>query len=196
MNPFATLGLAPSFALNPKDVLERKIELSKALHPDRYVGRPAGERRAALGKSLEVNEAARRLTQPITRAEALLEALSCPVSEDNAPQPSGAFLMDIMELRQDLRQAGQGGDSVRINTLCNDVRGKQAEVLGELEQAFALLLPAPGRSSAASTVMSSTVMSSTVVDSEWKSRVHGLLGELRYFQRFFDEAGAYLDEIA
>ncbi len=178
MNPFSTLGLPAQFSLSKKQITGQKVELSKALHPDRYVGRPAGERRAALGRALEVNDAARRLSNPVSRAEALLEVLGVSVSEEGAPQPPGMFLMEIMELRQSLREAGHASDQQRIESLIEQVRKKQSTTLKELEEAF------------------EQVSSPEQVVEAWQNQVLALVGGLRYFQRFFDEAEAYLDEIS
>jgi len=48
MDPFETLGLAPKFDVDLKAAESRHRELSRALHPDRYVKAPAAERRMAL----------------------------------------------------------------------------------------------------------------------------------------------------
>jgi molecular chaperone HscB len=71
-DPFETLGFEPNFALNLADLEKRHRELSRALHPDRHSGSSAGDRRHALGKAIEVNEAFRVLKDPVRRAEALL----------------------------------------------------------------------------------------------------------------------------
>jgi len=72
MDPFATLGLAPSFDVDLAAIGKIHRELSRALHPDRYIGASPSERRAALAKAIEVNEAWRIVRDPIRRADALL----------------------------------------------------------------------------------------------------------------------------
>jgi len=173
MDPFATLGLPPSFDLDVRTIAERKLALSRALHPDRYVGRPAGERRAALSKALEVNEAARQLSNPITRAEAVLLTLGA-VNDETPHAPSQAFLMDILELREDLRAAGRAHEQAKLDALVQQVDARKAETLKRLSVAFA---DAQRNQYAARPV------------------VHQLLSELRYLQRFSDEAEAFLDEM-
>ena len=101
-DPFATFGLTPAFELDLNELEQRHRELSRALHPDRYAGRGASERRQALGKAIEVNEAWRRLKNPVKRAEALLERLGLAVSEEQEPKPAPEFLMDVMERREEL----------------------------------------------------------------------------------------------
>ena len=57
MDPFETLGVEPRFDLDLTALEKRHRELSGALHPDRYTGRPASERRMALDRAIKVNEA-------------------------------------------------------------------------------------------------------------------------------------------
>ena len=102
-DPFNLLGLDPSFEL-PRDVLERRHrELSQKLHPDRFVGRPGSERRQALSRAIEVNQAQRQLKDPITRAEALLRRLGVALGEGSEPRPEPAFLMEVMDWQEQLR---------------------------------------------------------------------------------------------
>jgi molecular chaperone HscB len=173
MDPFATLGLPPSFDLDARMIAERKLALSRALHPDRYVGRPAGERRAALSKALEVNEAARRLANPLTRAQDLLVKWGDETPE-TTPAPSQAFLMNILELREELRAAGRAHERVKLDALMSDVEMRKTEILKRLSVAFAEV---------------ERGVSTT------RTVLHQLLSELRYLQRFSDEAEAFLDEM-
>ena len=55
-DPFAALGIEPSFDLDLKKLEERHRDLAKALHPDRFSSTPASERRLSLNKAIEVNE--------------------------------------------------------------------------------------------------------------------------------------------
>jgi len=59
MDPFATLGVEPRFDLDLGEVARRHRELSRALHPDKYTGAPAAERRLALSRAIEVKDAFR-----------------------------------------------------------------------------------------------------------------------------------------
>jgi len=69
MDPFATLGIARTFDVDLAAVEKVHRELSRALHPDRYVGASPSERRASLAKAVEINEAWRVLRDPIRRGD-------------------------------------------------------------------------------------------------------------------------------
>ena len=68
-DPFDTLGLEPVFDLDLAAAERRYRELSKVVHPDRFTTVSGPERRRALSKAVDVNEAWRRLRDPIARAE-------------------------------------------------------------------------------------------------------------------------------
>lgn len=169
-DPFDTLGLPPVFELDPTTLERRHRELSRALHPDRYAGRPSGERQQALGRAIEVNEAFRKLKHPVNRAEALLARHGRAVTETNAPSADPALLMDVMERREALGDARRARDLVKVRTLARAVREREQRVLTELGKAFVQLPPD-------------------------FSRIEPLLGELRYHYRFLEEALAAEDEL-
>ena len=83
-SPFETLGLPARFDLEPARIERQYRELQKTLHPDRYAQASASERRRALGKAVEVNEAYRVLRDDVARAEALLALRGVGSREEGA----------------------------------------------------------------------------------------------------------------
>jgi molecular chaperone HscB len=171
VNPFATLGLAPRFDVDLAAVERTHRELSRALHPDRFVGAGASERRAALTRAVEVNEAWRVVRDPIRRAEALLALAGAPTGEEGTPHapPDPEFLMEMMEQREALAEAREARDLGRVQVLAGAIEARSRSVLGTLEAGFA-------RGEAAS--------------------LAGKLSELRFYRRFLDEVSAIEDELA
>jgi molecular chaperone HscB len=169
MDPFATLGLARSFDVDLTAVERTHRELSRALHPDKYVSATASERRAALSKAVEVNEAWRVVRDPIRRAEALLKLGGVAVGEDKEPAAAPEFLMDMLEQREELGEAKQARDIARVRVMARVIAGRAEEAERDLAEGFA-------RGDAASLV--------------------GKLGELRFYRRFLDEVSAIEDELA
>lgn len=169
-DPFEILGLEPRFDLDPSSLEQKHRELSRALHPDRYAGRPASERQRALGRAIEVNQAFRALKDPIRRAEALLARWGHPVSESEGPRSEAGFLMEVMEQREALGNARRQRDLSKVRALTVAVRAREVHVTAELAAFFALEKP----------------------DFE---RISVRLGELRYHQRFLNEAGAIEDDL-
>lgn len=169
-DPFDTLGVEARFDLDDKALEERHRALSKALHPDRYVGRPAAERRMALDKAIAVNAAWRALRDPVKRAETLLERLGVATGELVEPKPSPALLMEMMDVREELSEAHHQKDLDRIGGVADRMRTKEADVLLRLRRGFDEVAAA-NESSAASALVP-------------------LVGELRYVKRFFEELEA------
>lgn len=172
-DPFELLGLEPRFDLDLDELGRRHRELSKALHPDRYASAPAAERRMALSRAIEVNEAMRALRNPIKRAEALARRHNLAVGETTEPKPSPALLMEMMEAREELADAGKKKDVAALAKLGDAMKKREAGVLDRLGAAFSAGASDP-----------------TKLDA-----VLPLLGELRYVRRFLDEVSA-LEEAA
>lgn len=167
-DPFELLGVARRFSLDRAALEQRHRDLSRTLHPDRYVQAPPGERRLALERAVAVNEAFRALRDPLTRTEALLAFYGLSVGD--ADRPSQALLMEVMELRESL----------------DDARSSPAKVTALLDQVRA-------RSSAEEALVASVFDAETVPDPAALARARDALVRLKYFRRFEEEADAALD---
>jgi molecular chaperone HscB len=170
-DPFTTMGVEPKFNLDLDKLAERHRDLSRALHPDRYAGAPAAERRMALGRAIEVNDAFRVLKDPVRRAEALLRRAGVPVGETAEPKPSQALLMDMMEQREELADARRAKDLAAVQKLAGSIRDREQAVLERLGRAL---------------------------EAEGSAITQALppLGELRYLRRFLDEVSAIEEDLA
>ncbi len=168
VNPFAVLGLGASFDVNLASLEKTHRELSRTLHPDKFVGSGAGERRMALSKAVEVNEAWRIVRDPVKRAEALFELAGIAVGERAEPKPSAALLMDMMDQREALAEAKAARDMNRVNALARAIEARVEEADRALSEGF--------RKGADTSLVQK-------------------LGELRFYRRFLDEVSAIEDEI-
>ena len=173
-DPFDTLGVAPRFDLDVRAVEQRHRELSKALHPDRYAGAPAAERRLALGRAIDVNEAWRTVRDPVKRAEALLKRAGLEVGETAEPKASPEMLMEMMEIREELAEAARAKKLDVVLEHGERMRARERAIEAELAQQFAA---AEG-------------------DAERLARVLPKLGELRYVRRFLDEVAAIEERLS
>lgn len=175
-SPFELFGLQPRFQLDETALANQHRDLSLALHPDRYAGRPASERRAALSRAIEINAAFRILRDPLQRAEAVLRARGVPVGEEQQGAVPPEFLFATMERREALSEAARGRNRTAIEQLMKQVRQEEEAVLQSLAHC-----------------LDASLQSEFSLQEAEEARLH--LGKLRYFRRFFDEAEALLDEL-
>jgi molecular chaperone HscB len=179
-DPFSTLGIEPCFDLDLAQLEQRHRELSRALHPDRYVGRPSTERRQALGRAIEVNEAWRVLKDPVRRAEAVLTAAGVRHGELAEPQPDPELLMDVLEQREELSGLRAKRDEAGIRKVVQRMKERELGLVSELSASLAELTRAELTAAARE---------------ELRERTLRKLGELRYSRRFLEEAAAIEDEL-
>jgi molecular chaperone HscB len=172
-DPFATLGIDPTFSIDLAAVEQRHRDLSRALHPDRFAGAPAAERRLALNRAIEVNEAWRAVRDPIKRAEALMRRAGVPVGEVEEPKPSPDLLMEVMESREALAEAVQTKDPAAVRRLGEEMQARMDATLLALGKGF----------------------DEAGADRVKLGALLPKMGELRYIRRFLDEVSAFEEEM-
>jgi molecular chaperone HscB len=102
---FELLGLAPAFGLDMAGLERAYRELQAKVHPDRYAGASAAERRAAMQWSVRANEAYSTLKDPLKRATHLLELAGVDIGAETNTAMEPAFLMAQMEWREEVCDA-------------------------------------------------------------------------------------------
>lgn len=131
---FDILGLPTQFPLNLKTLETAYFTAQRACHPDRFVGKSEAERVAAISRSQLVNDAYEFLKNPLHRAEHLLELQGIVALDDDAVAPP-ALLMEMMELREALADAGQNGPA--LAAALEDLKAQANAALATLETQFA-----------------------------------------------------------
>ena len=164
-NAFALLGLEPRFDLDA-DAIERAFfERSKEVHADRFASAPAAERVAALSRSRALNDAYQAIKKPVARAEYLLARAGVVIGDNERLDP--AFLMEILELREELAEARAAGKLDAVGALQGQMAARRNAAVAALPALFAANdLPA----------------------------IKERLIVLRYLHRFLEECDAALDE--
>jgi len=106
LDPFVLLGISPRYHLSDNDIESRYRELARKLHPDRFAGKTALERRLALQWTAQLNEARRILRDPVRRARFLASGRPDP-SEQGGVRLDPDFLEEMFIWReQDEDQPG------------------------------------------------------------------------------------------
>jgi molecular chaperone HscB len=115
---FELFGLPRRFALDRLKLDARWRALQAEVHPDRFASEGTVSQRVAMQWAVRVNEAYRRLKDPLTRAAYLCELAGAAVdTHDNQAMPK-AFLMQQMQWREALADAQ---DPAAIEALMGEV---------------------------------------------------------------------------
>ena len=102
---FALFGLPERFAIDLAALDAKWKQLQGAAHPDRFATDTAAAQRVAMQWAIRINEAYRRLKDPLARAAYLCSLHGADIeAESNTAMPA-AFLMQQMEWRDALSEA-------------------------------------------------------------------------------------------
>jgi molecular chaperone HscB len=173
---FAVLGLPRRFEVDLGAAETAYKELSRQLHPDRFAKADPRARKAALARTVEINDAWRTVKDPLRRAEYLLELAgyalsggekSAEMSKTRKVSAPPTFLVEILELRDELAAAQQAGDAVKVAFMSEDMRGRAA---------------------AAMETIGASIDGGTPESLDEAARA---LMSLRYYQRFLDQVTAH-----
>jgi len=130
-NDFELFGLPMAFALDRGALDARWKDLQREVHPDRHTAADAQTQRQAMQWSVRINEAYQRLKDPLQRAAYLCELNGAPIQAENNTAMPPAFLMQQMEWREALEEAGS---AATVEDLADDVAGTRRRMLAELQQ--------------------------------------------------------------
>ena len=128
-NDFTLFGLPERFALDRSDLDARWRRLQGSAHPDRFASEGPAAQRLAMQWSVRINEAYRRLSEPLTRAAYLCELRGAPIAAHSNTAMPGDFLMQQMGWREALEEADDGAALARLDA---EVRAAERDLLAQL----------------------------------------------------------------
>src|SRR6187455_1006911 len=132
---FSVLGLPARYAVDLAAAEASYKDQSRQVHPDRYATADARARRASLARTVQLNQAWRTIKDPVRRAEYLLTRAGIDIG-GKQPTPGGeekrtievaappAFLMEILELNDELAAALRKGDTVKVAFMTEEMRDR------------------------------------------------------------------------
>jgi molecular chaperone HscB len=128
-NDFVLFGLVERFSLDRADLDDRWRKLQTSAHPDKFAAESAAAQRVAMQWSVRINEAYKRLREPLSRAAYLCELRGTPIdAESNTAMPAD-FLMQQMAWREALDEAE---DEMAVDALNAQVRQHEQSLLHSL----------------------------------------------------------------
>lgn len=106
-------------------------DLQRQAHPDRFAAQGAAAQRVAMQWSVRINEAHQRLRDPLRRAAYLCELRGAPIDAERNTAMPAEFLMQQMEWREQLDEAG---DAAALDVLSGQLQAARRERLAEVER--------------------------------------------------------------
>lgn len=141
-NYFELFGLPVAYAVDIVSLAEPYRELQRITHPDRYADASDAERRISVQAAALVNEAYATLKDPMQRSRYLISLYAQEMNPDNETSRDGAFLMQQMELREELEAAASQADPYAVTARLSDqVRADLKGLDQAMQEQFAQLKP-------------------------------------------------------
>lgn len=128
-NDFVLFGLPERFGLDRADLDVRWRRLQSSAHPDRFASEGAAAQRVAMQWSVRINEAYRRLREPLARAAYLCELRGAPIAAHSNTAMPAEFLGQQMGWREALDEAEGNPDLAALDT---EVRAAEVDLLAQL----------------------------------------------------------------
>jgi len=128
---FCLLGLARSYAIDEKKLRAAFRAVARSVHPDRFAAASADVRALATRLSAELNQAFDVLSDPVRRADYLLEIAGGPSAAEMREVP-GDFLADVMMLREEIDQSKTADDDDALQRHRESISARRQETLRQI----------------------------------------------------------------
>ncbi|XP_074651123.1 iron-sulfur cluster co-chaperone protein HscB-like [Tubulanus polymorphus] len=129
---FDVMRLERSFVLDTQELISKKRHLQKELHPDRYGQKTDIEQNLSIQQSTLVNEAFKTLSEPLSRGLYLL-GLHGESIEEGSTEMKPDFLMEIMEINEDISAIETDAEAVALN---KNNKSAMENLIGKITKAF------------------------------------------------------------
>lgn len=126
---FVLMSLPRRFALDRQALDARWKDLQRQVHPDRFAAQGPVAQRLAAQWSARLNEAYRRLRDPLQRAAYLCQLHGVPLNAESNTAMPAQFLMQQMELREAASEATSVAD---FDALADQAARMQQDMLDHI----------------------------------------------------------------
>ncbi|WP_336997602.1 co-chaperone HscB [Leclercia sp. M50] len=123
MDYFTLFGLPAGYEIDTQALAARFQDLQRQYHPDKFASGTQAEQLAAVQHSATINQAWQTLRNPLSRAEYLLSRHGFDLSSEQHTVRDTAFLMEQLELREELDEIEQAKDEARLERFIKRVKG-------------------------------------------------------------------------
>ena len=136
MTAFSLLGLPEKFDITADEVQAAWKKAIALVHPDKFAGRPAAERRVAEQWAGRINEAHDALVSDVRRAAALLKIRGVDIETETDTHMAPEFLMQQMLWRERLEDADAAGKAALLKEVGAAAAQERVELVETLDADF------------------------------------------------------------
>jgi len=128
---FALLGLPRAYTIDEKKLSAAFRGIARGVHPDRFTSDMEEVQSLATRLSAEINQAFHVLSDPVRRADYLLEIAGGPSAAEMREVPDG-FLADVMMLREEIDRAKAADDDDAMQRHRESIAARRQETLRQI----------------------------------------------------------------
>lgn len=132
MNYFELLRLPVDFEIDLVALNENYRQAQQAVHPDKFATGSDAERRFAIEKTTELNQALQTLKHPLKRAQYLLQ-LQGLENQESIKNIAEDFLFDQLTLRETLSEIN---DFTELNVFLAELENKIQNLLNQFKNNY------------------------------------------------------------
>ncbi len=137
-NYFELFDIPASYDVDLGQLQHRYRELQKAVHPDKYASAGSQERRVSMQQTSLINQALHTLKHPVERAVYLLQLKGVDFAMDNQTTMDAAFLMEQMEMREQLEGIrGRDDPLAELDRMAQSCSADMSRVADVFKRAYA-----------------------------------------------------------
>jgi molecular chaperone HscB len=136
-NHFELFGLPARYDVDADTLSEAYRRLQAQVHPDRFAGATEADRRVAMQRATEANEAYRVLKHPLARALHLLALRGVDAQFETNTAMDPAFLGRQLEWREAIEDARAARNTEALDRLLGELGAEKRERYARLESLLA-----------------------------------------------------------
>jgi molecular chaperone HscB len=133
-NHFELFGLPARYAIDGAALDHAYRQLQGQVHPDRFAGATDAERRVAMQRATQANEAYRVLKHPLQRAMHLLALRGVDLKSETSTSRDAEFLGRQLEWREAIEDARAARNAGTLELLLGELAGEKRTRYEHLEQ--------------------------------------------------------------
>lgn len=134
MNYFDLFQLPAALELDVSELAKRYQRLQQLTHPDKFADASETQKRLAVQKNAQINDAYHTLKAPLSRARHLLQIRGLDIQDEQQTLQDTAFLMQQMAWREALEELPEQADPQQaLAALMSELHSENEQLMQQLQ---------------------------------------------------------------